>query len=90
MQWVWTYNFNFWEVRGGTNSLERKLQQFYIIKTKSNRLKQSNYSIRFEDIDEMRKNGEVVSIGESQLVRSLFKITGKDKTLQTVREEVAS
>ena len=70
--------------------MERKLQQFYIIKTKSNRLKQSNYSIRFEDIDDMRINGEVVSIGESQLVRSLFKITGKDKTLQTVREEVAS
>lgn len=90
MQWAWTYNFNFWEVRGGTNSLERKLQQFYIIKTKSNRLKQSNYSIYFEDIDEMRKNGEVVSIGESQLVRSLFKITGKDQTLQTVREEVSN
>lgn len=57
--------------------MSRKLQQFYIVKTNTKRLKKVNFKINFNNINEARKNGEIVSIGESQLIRSLFRIQGK-------------
>jgi hypothetical protein len=71
--------------------LSRKLQQFFIIKTNTKRLKKSNYEINFNDINEARRNGEVVSIGESQLIRSLFRLQGKiEEDLMPITEKVLS
>jgi len=64
------------------------LQQFYIVKTHTKRLKNSQYSINFDNINHIRRNGELVAIGESQLLRSLFKLKGLDASLDTVRQAV--
>ena len=69
--------------------MERKLLQFYIIKTSTNRLKRAGYSISFNTVNQIRERGELVSLGESQLIRSLFKVLGKDSSLNSVRDEMA-
>jgi hypothetical protein len=61
----------------------KKLQQYYIIKTTSTRLKNSNYKIDLT-LTQARENGEVVSVGESQLIRSLFYLQGKIKNKEAV------
>ena len=48
----------------------KKLQQYYIYKISTSRLKKSNYSVNLT-IDLARKTGELVSIGDSQMLRSL-------------------
>ena len=55
---------------------KKKLQQFYILKFNSNRLKDYKYDIKVT-LEEARKNNEVVSVGESQVIRSLLKIVGR-------------
>jgi hypothetical protein len=55
----------------------RKLQQFYIFKFDSNRLKASNFNITLTPW-QARKNGELISLGDSQMLRSLRQITGKE------------
>jgi len=55
---------------------KRKLQQFHIFKFESSRLKDSKYNVDVT-LREARKNNEVVSVGESQVLRTLFKIIGK-------------
>ena len=61
----------------------KKLQQYYIYKIALSRLKRSNYSINLS-ISDARKNGELVSIGDSQMLRSLRKLKGKE----TNQEEI--
>lgn len=56
--------------------MSKKLQQYYIIKVTSTTLKHENYNISCS-LKDARKNGELVSIGESQLLRSLFLIKNK-------------
>jgi len=48
----------------------KKLQQFYIFKISTSRLKNSKYNLTLT-IDDARKSGEIVSIGDSQVFRSL-------------------
>lgn len=55
----------------------KKLWQYYIFKTQSSRLKNSKYDITIS-LKQARENGEIVSVGESQLIRSLQKIKGND------------
>ena len=57
----------------GETRLLRKLQQYYIFKFSSLRLKDSNYNIKLKP-QEARKNGELVSIGDSQMLRILRKL----------------
>ena len=51
----------------------KKLQQFYIFKFDSLRLKNTNYNIQVS-LDKARINGEVITINNSELVRTLFRI----------------
>lgn len=55
----------------------KKIQQFFIRKINSNRLNDDNYKLKSLTLEEARRNGEVVSIGQSQLIRKLFEITGR-------------
>jgi hypothetical protein len=55
--------------------MPRKLQQFWIYKFTTDRLKKYNYNIQIT-LDEARQNGELVQIGESQLIRTLRKVKG--------------
>ena len=55
----------------------RKIQQFYILKFESDRLKETNYKINNVDLKQARLNGEVVSISNSELIRTLYRITEK-------------
>jgi hypothetical protein len=58
----------------------KKLQQYYIFKLSTSRLKKSNYSISLT-LDDARKMGEVVSIGDSQMLRSLRQL--KDQQIDS-------
>ena len=62
-----------------------KLQQFFIYKLDSDRLKASNYDIQLTP-NQARKNGELVSIGDSQMLRSLRLIKGQTNTEQELNE----
>lgn len=62
--------------------------QFYAVKTNTKRLKNAKYEITFDNINHIRRNGELVAIGESQLLRSLFQLKGLDASLSTVRQAV--
>lgn len=55
----------------------KKLQQFTILKIDSTRLKDCNFKIKELTLDQARLNGEVIQISNSQLVRTLHRITGK-------------
>lgn len=50
----------------------KKLQQFYILKFSSNRLKKNNYDINI-NLNQARINKEVISINNSELIRTLFR-----------------
>ena len=51
----------------------QKLQQFYVLKFNSSRLKKCNYDIKI-DIKTARKNDEIISLGDNQVLRSIRKI----------------
>lgn len=55
----------------------KKLQQFYILKFDSDRLKNANYDIDIS-FDDARINNEIVTINNSELVRTLFRYKGVD------------
>lgn len=52
-----------------------KLQSFYIYKLPSSYLKRKNYTIQLS-LEQARKSGLVVSLGDSQMLRSLRGLTG--------------
>ena len=49
-----------------------KLQQFYILKFSSERLKKSDYNIEIS-LDDARNNSEIITINNSELIRTLFR-----------------
>lgn len=54
----------------------KKNQQFFILKFNSRRLKNAKYEIDMS-FSQARKNGEVISISNSELLRTLFRYKGK-------------
>lgn len=50
----------------------KKLQQFYIFKFQSDRLKKSKFNINIS-LDEARINNEIITINNSELIRTLFR-----------------
>ena len=54
----------------------QKLQQFYVLKFNSGRLKKDNYDINI-NIKTARKNGELIALGDNQVLRSIRKIKGR-------------
>lgn len=55
----------------------QKLQQFYVLKFNSSRLKKDNYNINIT-MKSARKNGELIALGDNQVLRSIRKIKGKN------------
>ncbi len=55
----------------------QKLQQFYVLKFKSGRLKKDNYNVNIT-IKNARKNDELIALGDNQVLRSIRKIKNKD------------
>jgi hypothetical protein len=63
----------------------RRLQQYDIYKFSSARLKKSNYKINIT-IQEGRKNGEVISLGDSQMLRSLRQLKNQENNEAKIHE----
>ena len=55
-----------------------KLQQYYIYKINTNYLKRNDYQIEL-NIDQARQSGLIISLADSQMLRSLRKIKGYDE-----------
>jgi len=68
--------------------LAKKLLLYYIYKLDSERLKASNYYIVLTP-NQARKNGELVSIGDSQMLRSLRMIKGQVNTEEELNKLIA-
>jgi hypothetical protein len=56
--------------------LPKKQQGFWIRKISSDRLSKNNYNLKL-DFDEARANGEIVTLSDCQVLRSLRKLTDK-------------
>ena len=63
----------------------QKLQQFYVLKFNSSRLKKDKYNINI-NIKSARKNGELIALGDNQVLRSIRKIKGKEVDFDFVNE----
>ena len=62
------------------------------MKFSSDRLRRSNYKINIT-INEARKNGEIISQAENQLIRTLFQITNREfnrEDLDSIKYEIKS
>ena len=55
--------------------VKSKIQQFHILKFESTRLKNSNYDITI-DLENARKNNEVISLSDSELLRQYRSLSG--------------
>ena len=62
-----------------------RLQNYQIFKFTSARLKKNEYEISLT-INEGRRNGEVITIGDSQMLRSLRKIKGENDNKSRIQE----
>jgi hypothetical protein len=62
-----------------------KIQQYYIFKFSSERLKESDYNLNITP-HQARKNGELISLGESQMLKSLQEIKGRHYTREEIDE----
>ena len=69
----------------GGNYLVVKLQQYYIFKIKTGRLKKKNYKIDLS-INQARLNNELISIGDSQMLRSLRNIKNQNIIQEQIDE----
>lgn len=54
-----------------------KIQQFYILKIESSRLKESKFKIKNLTIEQARVNGEIVAVSNSQMIRTIQKLKNK-------------
>ena len=62
-----------------------KIQQYYIYKFHTERLKDSDYNIKINP-HQARKNGEMISIGKSQMLKSLQDIKGINYTRDEIED----
>lgn len=63
----------------------QKLQQFYVLKFNSSRLYKDNYDINI-NIKNAIKNGELISLGDNQVLRAIRKITNKNIDFDFINE----
>ena len=57
-----------------------KLQQFYVIKIHSDLLRFKNYVLQYEDLNELRRKKWLVSLADSQVLRTIRRIRYNRKT----------
>lgn len=62
--------------------MPKKLQSFFVLKLNTKRLKTSNYRINLS-LDEARKNGESVRLGDSELLRKIRQMRGQEFVQET-------
>lgn len=65
--------------------VNNKIQQFYILKFDSIRLKNSNYNISI-DLETARKNNEVISLSDSELLRQYRSLFGINFSYSETRD----
>lgn len=70
-------------------SLTRKLQQFFIYKIPTSHLIDSKYNVSLS-IDDSRRNQELVSISDSELIRVLFRLTSHPYSASGLEELTSS
>ena len=56
--------------------MARKTQQYFILKFNTDRLKNANNNVTIT-INDARRNGELISIGDSQVLKSLRAVKNK-------------
>lgn len=62
-----------------------KLNQFYVLKFESSRLQKVNYRIDI-NVKKAKKNGELIALGDNQVLRSIRKITKKNVDFEFINE----
>lgn len=55
-----------------------KIQQFFIFKLESDRLKEFKFNIEGLTIEQARLNGELVSISNSEIVRTIYRVQNRE------------
>lgn len=63
----------------------QKLQQFYIMKFESGRLEKEKYNIKI-NVRQAKKNGELVALGDNQVLRSIRKLKNKKVDFDYINE----
>lgn len=67
---------------------QKKIQQFYIVKLDGNKILDNNLNINY-DLKEARMNGEVVSVGDSQVLRVIRRVVGREVDFNRLDELIA-
>ena len=67
--------------------MAKKLQSFVIMKFESSRLKSENYNLSLT-LDEARSNQEVVRVGDSQLLKIVREVTGKEFSREKLKDMI--
>lgn len=62
-----------------------KLQQFYVLKFNSSRLAKDNYKINI-NMKMAKKSGEIIALGDNQVLRSIRKIKGRNINLDFIND----
>lgn len=57
--------------------MPQKLQSFFILKITTNRLKEKNYKIHIS-LEDARRNSEIIRLGDSEMLRAIRRIRGKE------------
>lgn len=63
----------------------QKLQQFYVLKFNSSRLHKDNYKVEI-DIKTAKNNGEIIALGDNQVLRAIRKVKGKNIDFEVINE----
>ena len=65
--------------------MSKKIQSFYVFKFSSNRVKNAHYKINI-DLKEARRNGEVISVSQNQVIESLFRIQNREYDTEEIKK----
>ena len=68
---------------------QRKIQQFYIVKLDGNKILDNNLNLNYT-LKEARINGEVVSVGDSQVLRVIRRVVGRNVDFEKLEELIRS
>ena len=66
---------------------QRKIQQFYIVKLDGNKILDNNLNVNY-DLREARINGELVSVGDSQVLRVIRRVVGREVDFEKLNDIV--
>ena len=64
---------------------QRKIQQFYIVKLAGNKILDNNLNLNYT-LHEARLNGEVVSVGDSQVLRVIRRVVGREVDFEKLEQ----